>query len=112
VEVLAMRKLLCGFCALAMLVAVQGPSDQAAAQGKKKATGVIEIGEGKDGKFRFFVRDDEGKLLAMSSPSGFESVKDAQEAIGTLKEVISTAKVTTLKKDAKKDGAKKDTKDK
>jgi hypothetical protein len=101
-----MRKMLLGFFVLAMLAGYQGAtSDPVAAQGKKKtaaATGVIEIGEGKDGKFRFFVRDSQGKLLAMS-PTGFASPKDTQAVIDTLKEVISTAKVTMLpKKDAKK----------
>ena len=66
---------------------------------KKSGTGVIEVAEGKDGKFRFFVRDADGKLLAMSSPSGFASEKDAKEAINDLKEVIRTAKVTGKKTD-------------
>jgi uncharacterized protein YegP (UPF0339 family) len=67
-----------------------------------KPAGVIEIAEGKDDKFRFFVRNAEGKLLAMSSPGGFATEKDAKEAIDDLKEVISSAKVTTKKPD--KDG--------
>jgi hypothetical protein len=61
---------------------------------KDKGGAVIEITEGKDGKFRFFVRNDEGKLLAMSSPGGFASQKEASAAITELKEVIRTAKVT------------------
>ena len=66
---------------------------------KKPTGGVIEVAEGKDGKFRFFVRNADGKLLAMSSPSGFASEKDAKEAINDLKDVIRTAKVTTKKAD-------------
>jgi len=64
---------------------------------KKAASGVIEVAEGKDGRFRFFVRDGDGKLLAMSSPGGFASEKDAKETINDLKDVIRTAKITTKK---------------
>lgn len=85
---------------LASLVAFQGGTKEAAlAQGKKPASvGAIEIGEGKDGKFRFFVRNGEGKLLAMSSPTGFASAKDAQKAIEELKDVLAKAKVTMAEK--------------
>lgn len=102
-----MRKFWIGGFVLAVLFAGQGPTTDVAAQVKtdpKKpaaatAAGVVEIGEGKDGKFRFFVRDDEGKLLAMSSPGGFASAKDAQAAVSHLKEVLAKAKVTMVKKD-------------
>jgi uncharacterized protein YegP (UPF0339 family) len=90
--------MLFGIFVLAMLVGLYAASiEPAAAQGKKKATGAgtIEINEGKDGKFRFNVRDANGKLLAQSSLAGFASVKDAEAGIDTLKEVISTAKVVT-----------------
>jgi hypothetical protein len=99
------------FVCVLMLAAVlcfrEGSTSPVFAQGKDKGKvtkgkeGAIEIAEGKDGKFRFFVRDDEGKLLAMSSPGGFASVKDAQKAIDELKDVIKTAKVTVAKKDGK-----------
>jgi uncharacterized protein YegP (UPF0339 family) len=84
---------------------------RALAQGSKKEvkkdskSPVIEIAEGKDGKFRFFVRDGEGKLLAMSSPGGYASEKEARTAIDALKKAIGTAKVTVKKGDKKeKDG--------
>lgn len=97
-----MRKLMLGVFALAALLLVRNAgSDAVVAQGKKGAVGVIEIGEGKDGKFRFFVRNDEGKLLAMSGPGGYATAKDAGEAIEELKEVVAKAKVTMLKKKAK-----------
>ncbi len=79
------------------------------AQTKKAAeAGVVEIGEGKDGKFRFSIRDDEGKLLAMSSPSGFASFKEAEEAVSRLKAILPKAKVVT--KQAAKDKKAKDKK--
>jgi hypothetical protein len=97
-----MRKLLFGGVVLAGLLLAYGAAPDAVGQGKKKsassAAGVIEIGEGKDGRFRFAVRDDAGKLLAMSGPRGFETVKDAHTAIDRLKDVVSTAKVTMKKK--------------
>jgi hypothetical protein len=80
-------------------VSAQNPKKPAASAA---ATGVIEIGEGKDGKFRFFVRDDEEKLLAMSG-RGFASAEDAQTAIQHLKAVLKTAKVTMLKKKSKEE---------
>jgi hypothetical protein len=101
-----MRKVLFGGLVLAGLLLAYGAAPDPVVGQKKKAAssavGVIEIGEGKDGKFRFFVRDDGGKLLAMSGPGGFATVKDAQTAIEHLKDVISTAKVTTIKKKTKK----------
>lgn len=80
----------------------------AAAQDKKaakdaKATGTIEVNEGKDGKYRFFIRDAEGKLLAMSGPTGFEKKDDAVKALDHLKDVLATAKVAPAAKKSDKD---------
>lgn len=69
----------------------------------KSGTGTIEVAEGKDGKFRFFVRNADGKLLAMSGPGGFATDKEAAKAVEELREVINAAKVTTGKKPAKPD---------
>jgi hypothetical protein len=66
---------------------------------KKEAKGVIEIAKGKDDKFRFFVRDGEGKLLAMSGPGGFATPKDAEEAIDHMREIVAKAKVHVKDKD-------------
>jgi len=100
------KAVLAGFVFAVLLVVGGTGGDAVVAQAPKKpgaapapaAAGVIEIGEGKDGKFRFFVRDSEDKLLAMSGPGGFSSTKDAETAIQKLKDVVKTAKVTTLKK--------------
>jgi hypothetical protein len=109
-----MRRLCIGFVLVAALaVASMVQHRVAEGQGAKKAAkaGVIEIGEGKDGKFRFFVRDGEGKLLAMSGPGGFASEKEARTAVDTLKEVVKSAKVTLAKKKTR-DKDKKDKKEK
>lgn len=67
-------------------------------KGAKAAAGVIEINEGKDGKFRFLIRDGEGKLLAMSGPGGFDKREEAVKAVETLKDVLPGAKVAAPKK--------------
>lgn len=102
---------LCGFLLAALILACGARPDAVVAQAKKedKAAkkddkkikdkkdakgGVIEITKGKDDKFRFFVRDGDGKLLAMSSPGGFATPKDAEKAIDRLREVVSKAKVS------------------
>ena len=110
-----MRKTLAGGFVLAAMILTVGtqPPEVAVAQAKKvdkagkdtkakKETapkgGVIEISKGKDDKYRFFVRDGDGKLLAMSGPGGFATVKDAEAAIEQLKETIAKAKVNVADK--------------
>jgi hypothetical protein len=66
-----------------------------------KGAGTVEISEGKDGKFRFSVRNADGKYIGGSGPVGFASDKDARAAIDELKHVLATAKITTKKGDAK-----------
>jgi uncharacterized protein YegP (UPF0339 family) len=76
---------------------------------KKGGAGTVEIGEGKDGKFRFTVRDADGKFLALSAPHATE--KEARAAIEELREALVKAKVT-LKKAEKDKDTKKEKKDK
>lgn len=112
-----MRQTLLGGLLVAALVVTMGVSPESViAQAKDKAVkdkaakdkdkapakgAVIEIGKGKDDKFRFFVRDAEGKLLAMSGPGGFATTKDAEAAIAHLQEVIGKAKI--VMKDSKEE---------
>jgi hypothetical protein len=100
-----MRKLFLCFVLLGAFATVSTVQHPVQGQGgaKKAKAGVIEIGEGKDGKFRFFVRDADGKLLAMSGPGGFATEKEARAAVDTLKEVVRSAKVTTIAKKGSKD---------
>ena len=107
-----MRKLWVGACGLAVMFVALDVSP-CAAQSKKETTkkadatpaATIDIKVGKDGKFRFTIRDADGKLLAMSGPSGFATSDDAAEAIATLKAAIVKAKVSVedSKTDAKTD---------
>jgi len=104
-----MRKLWVGGCSLAVMLVVLNGLHVGAADKKdtKKtdatsAAGVIEIKEGKDSKFRYFVRDGDGKLLAMSGPTGFATAEDAEKSIAELRTVVVKAKVVTVKGDDKK----------
>jgi uncharacterized protein YegP (UPF0339 family) len=69
----------------------------APAQDKKKATvdtrpGKVVVSEGKDGKFRFVVRDADDKYLAQSG--AFEKKEDAMKGIEALKEALAKATIT------------------
>ena len=76
-------------------------------KGVKGGGATIEIQEGGDGKFRFFVRNADDKLLAMSSPGGYATEKDARAALDDLKDVIGKAKIHKTKKEPKKEKEKK-----
>jgi len=97
-------------CAIAALNVTQRPlsvaqdvKKDAVKKDDKGAAGTIEISEGKDSKFRFSVRNAEGKYLGGSGPVGFATEKDARAAIDDLKKVLITAKITIKKDDTKKD---------
>jgi uncharacterized protein YegP (UPF0339 family) len=63
----------------------------------KAGGGTVEISEGKDGKFRFGVRDEDGKYLGGSGPIGYPSRDEAVKAIDRLKAALATAKVVDKK---------------
>jgi Ethanolamine utilization protein EutJ (predicted chaperonin) len=100
-----------------MLIASTATNPTASAQGTKKdkdkagkvdpkgGTGHIVIGKGKDGKYRFTVRNHEDKFLALSAPHATE--KEVHEAIEAFRKIVANAKVTTKKEEkAKGDKAK------
>jgi hypothetical protein len=75
------------------------------AQGKKPAkAGTVELIKSRDGKFRFSVRDADGKYLG-GSAVGHATEKEAKEAVEELKRVLATAtyvsKTTEDSKDSK-----------
>lgn len=103
-KLLACIVLLGGIAALSGIDAPRGVAQAAKKDAKKDdkaSTGTIEISEGKDGKFRFSVRNAEGKYLGGSGPVGFATEKDAHAAIEDLKKVLATAKIVTKKSDTK-----------
>jgi hypothetical protein len=96
-----MQKLLGAiFLVGAIVLMAAGPAGTLA-QGKKGAKGTIELIESKDGKFRFTVRDAEGKYLGGSSV-GHTTEKEAKEAAEELKKVIATATYVHKKSGSKK----------
>jgi uncharacterized protein YegP (UPF0339 family) len=69
------------------------------AQGKGKSTGIVEVNEGKDGKFRLIVRDANNKYLATSA--AFASKEDAMKGLSRLKEVLQHPTITDKKSKGK-----------
>jgi hypothetical protein len=99
-----MKKLVGVFFAAVVAVAMTSGSAELLAQNKKSTTkqGTIELIESRDGKFRFSVRDSEGKYVG-GSAVGHETEKEAREAVEELKSVLGTAKYVSKKHDAKDD---------
>ena len=101
-----------GFLAVAALWAA---GDGLAQQGKRSGgsaakAGTIEIVESRDGKFRFNVRDADGKYLG-GSTVGHETDKEAREAVEELKRVLATATYVKKKSEGATEKAKGDKKD-
>jgi uncharacterized protein YegP (UPF0339 family) len=65
------------------------------------AKGSLVVKPGKDDRFRIFIRNEDGKTIMMSSGNGFETEKEAKEAIDEIKAILKDAKVTTEKADPK-----------
>lgn len=69
------------------------------AQNKKGTTskqGTIELIESRDGKYRFSIRDSDGKYLG-GTTVGHATEKEAREAVETLKTVLRDAKYVSKK---------------
>lgn len=81
-------------CAAAVLLSLPWPDTLA--QEKKPKAGTIEIIESIDGKFRFSVRDSEGRYLG-GSAVGLPSEKAVKEVVEELKTVIATATYVSKK---------------
>lgn len=60
-----------------------------------KTTGIVELNEGKDGKFRLVIRDSDEKYLATSA--AFATKDDALKGLDTLKAALENPKMTTKK---------------
>lgn len=106
-----MRKLLGATVLTAAILLVFGTTS-GLAQSRRSATkaGTIELIESKDGKFRFSVRDGEGKYLG-GSVVGHATEKEAKEAAEDLKQVLASAKYVSKEHDDAKDAKKDDVKD-
>ena len=60
------------------------------------AKGSVVIKPGKDGKFRFFVRDEDDKSL-MQSSTGYATEDDAKKMLDNVKAILAASKVTSEK---------------
>src|SRR5262245_41507308 len=89
----------------AIMFVVSGPADTLA-QVKKGAKGTIELIESKDGKYRFSVRDADGKYVG-GSAVGHATEKEAREAAEELKKVLATATYVSKKSEDSKKGKEK-----
>jgi hypothetical protein len=84
-----------------------GTTDTFAQVKKAGGKGTIELIQSKDGKFRFTVRDADGKYVG-GSAVGHATEKEAKEAAEDLKKVIGTATYVSKKADDKKASDKKE----
>jgi hypothetical protein len=95
-----MSKLMRCLALVAAMAAVSATAVSVAdAQGKGKSTGVVEVSEGKDGKFRLIVRDSDNKYLATSA--AFATKDDAMKGLSRLKEVLQNPTITNKKSKGK-----------
>jgi hypothetical protein len=101
-----MKKLVGALFLTGAIVFLMSGTGGTLAQGKKGVKGTIELIESKDGKFRFSVRDAEGKYVG-GSAVGHATEKEAKEAAEELKRVIATATFVRKKaEESKKEKAK------
>jgi hypothetical protein len=84
----------------AVVLLASGTADTFA-QGKK-TKGTIELIESRDGKYRFSVRNADGKYVG-GSAVGHATEKEAKEAAEELKKVIQTATYVRKKAEEKKE---------
>jgi len=62
-----------------------------------KTSGIVEMNEGKDGKFRLVIRDSDEKFLATSA--AFATKDDAMKGLDALKTALENPKMTSKKAD-------------
>lgn len=112
-----MKKMI-GMLFLGGAFALAAISGEVSAQDKKKVTpkttvggAVVELVESKDGKYRFTIRDADGKYIA-GSAVGHATEAEAKAVVEELKTLIGSAKYVSKKSDASKEKAKEKTKEK
>ena len=82
----------------------EGRSESEIEDGRSEAAGrrqgSVVIKPGKDGKFRFFVRDEDDKSL-MQSSTGYATEDEAKKMLDTVKAILAASKVTSEKAEGK-----------
>src|SRR5262245_3685909 len=101
-----MKKLMGAMFLMAAMVLMASGTPNTLAQGKKGSKGTIELIESKDGKYRFSVRDADGKYVG-GSAVGHATEKEAREAAEELKKVLATATYVSKKSEDSKKGKEK-----
>lgn len=97
-----MKKLLGATFAAVAIAFISSGTPGTAGKKPPAKTGTIEIIESKDGKFRFSIRDTDGKYLA-GSAVGHATEKETREVVEELKKVLATATYVHKKTDTKKE---------
>lgn len=67
----------------------------------KAGKGTVTIKPDAKGRYRILVKDADGKALLMTAGNGFETEKEARDAIAAAKEILTSGKVTVEKADEK-----------
>ena len=80
------------------------PKANPKADPKVAVKGSVVVKADKQGKFRFFVRDEDDKTL-MQSSTGYASEEEAKKMLDTVKAILAGSKVTTEKADPKEKAA-------
>ena len=90
------------------------PSDKAAKDDKKPVAvkGSVIIKPDAKERFRISIKGEDGKTLLMSAGNGFETEKEAREAIDEIKAILRDTKITLEKGEPSKDAPKDKPKDK
>ncbi len=66
----------------------------------KANKGSITIKPDAKGRYRLLIKDADGKGMLMTAGNGFETEKEAREALEEVKGILATGKVTVEKADA------------
>ena len=64
------------------------------------AKGTVAVKADKAGKFRFYVRDEDGETILMS-PKGYSTEEEAMKSLDAAKAILAGVKVTKEKPDTK-----------
>ena len=67
----------------------------------KAGKGSITIKPDAKGRYRLLIKDADGKGLLMTAGNGFETEKEAKEALEEIKAILASGKVTVEKADDK-----------
>ncbi len=100
---LALTAFVAGLTLAATVPLNPAQATQAKKDDKKKSgktTGIVEVNEGKDGKYRLVIRDTDEKFLATSV--AFATKDEAEKGIERLREALENPRITHKKSEGGK----------